>query len=317
MIWNDVAEGSGRHDLAPICKTASPPPSTTAAPPSGTPSFQILNYRWPGCAGFAEGFDITTQDECNAAFISLGITDFTTWTGSKTTMPKGCSIQKNTNSLIWNDVAEGSGRQDLRPVCKWSGTPTPPEPTPAPVPQSRDTVKVHPEEWNYFLALQESRRVGFSCPCGDLDWISCNEEEFPGRHFHQPNPEKVTFDCTLWIATYRHAEDQAIQNYCSHTGRDGSSPRQRAERVGAVGPGEHQACAPMGMHTEGPSALAGLQTSPGHCNSMYNPDFRGAAVGFATHARQIWTVMYNGGGDDITDSTSCIPAGYNAQGDLI
>ena len=53
----------------------------------------------------------------------------------------------------WNEVAAGSGHHDLAPVCKYTGTPTPPEPTPAPVPDSRDTVTVAPEEWDYLLAL--------------------------------------------------------------------------------------------------------------------------------------------------------------------
>jgi len=63
------------------------------------------------------------------------------------------------------------------------------------------------------------------------------------------------------VAAYRHAEDQIRQNYCSHRGKDGSSPRQRAQRVGAVGPPEHLAC----FHNKGKDAILGLQTSPGHC----------------------------------------------------
>merc|ERR1719510_470943 len=104
MIWNAVPAGQGRHDLAPVCKTTSTPTaSTTTAPPGGTPQYQILNYRWPGCPA---GFEITTQAECSEAFASLGVTGFETWTDTKTTMPRFCSIQKDSNTLIWNVIAE-------------------------------------------------------------------------------------------------------------------------------------------------------------------------------------------------------------------
>jgi hypothetical protein len=190
------------------------------------------------------------------------------------------------------------------------------------VPASRNNKTVTEEEWQYFLAFQASRKIGYSCPCGELENIysgPCgNAEGGEGRHFHAPNPEKVTFDCTLWKAAYWHAHDQEIQGYCGHDAKDGRSPRQRAEAVGAKGVGEHQICpAPAKDHT-GPGALHGLQGSPGHCNSMFDPTFRGFAVGYADGSngnRHVWTVMYNGGGDDISDSESCIPDGYTATGD--
>ena len=173
-------------------------------------------------------------------------------------MPKLCSLQKETNTMIWNTGAGGTGRHDLAPVCKWTGTPTPPEPTPEPVPDDRDNVTVAPEEWDYFLAFLESRRAGHSCGC-TADF--CNKIEGPGTHFHPPNNGTVTFDCTLWIAAYWHSEDQAIQNYCSHTAKDGTSPGQRAKRVGAAGGWEHVACAGS-RHKEGGAALRGLQRAP-------------------------------------------------------
>lgn len=136
---------------------------------------------------------------------------------------------------------------------------------------------------------------------------------------HWPaNSAKATFDCKLWVAAYRHADDQAIQGYFSHTGKDGRSARQRAEDVGAKGGPEHQA----GRHRTGLGALRGLQSSPGHCNSMFQTKFRGFAVGHGARRNDprgdgdIWTVMYNSGGDDISDSESCIPDGYTATGDL-
>ena len=226
-------------------------------------------------------------------------------------MPKLCSLQKETNTMIWNTGAGGTGRHDLAPVCKWTGTPTPPEPTPEPVPDDRDNVTVAPEEWDYFLAFLESRRAGHSCGC-TADF--CNKIEGPGTHFHPPNNGTVTFDCTLWIAAYWHSEDQAIQNYCSHTAKDGTSPGQRAKRVGAAGGWEHVACAGS-RHKEGGAALRGLQSSPGHCNSMFDHRFQGFAVGHSSPStgRDVWTAMYNLGGNDISDSESCIPDGFTAS----
>ena len=299
MIWNEGAGGKGRNDLAPVCKWM------------GAPQYQRLNYWDTGCP--AE-FEITTQEECRRAITSTGAKDFDALTFSKTTMPRGCSVQKNSNTMIFNEGAGGRGRNDLAPVCKWTGTPTP-DPAPVPVPADRDNVTVTPEEWDYFLAFLESRARGHSCGCsGDF----CNELEAPGRHFHPPNNATITFDCTLWKAAYWHSEDQAIQNYCGHDAKDGTSPRMRAERVGAVGPWEHIAC-PGSNHPDGPGALRGLQSSPGHCNSMYNPDIKGFAVGHSSPStgRDVWTVMYNRGGNDISDSESCIPEGYTATGDRL
>merc|ERR1719420_1260709 len=138
-----------------------------------------------------EEFDITSSEECRQAFLSLGFTGFGEWVDSKDTIPKGCSIQRDTNQMIWNTWPAGAtyvqSRQDLRPVCKSFGVPTPPEPTPTPV--AMRTI-VSDNEWAYFLAFQESRKVGFSCPCGDLNWGPdfCNEIEGPGLHFHAPVP---------------------------------------------------------------------------------------------------------------------------------
>ena len=316
-----------------VCQTAcpvpppSPPATTPAPPPVATPEYQKLNRLDPGCP---EEFEITTLEACRLAITSLVGTAFDQWppyfSPGREGQPRGCSLSnwgmggKKGQTLVWNEVAVGRGRHDLAPVCKWTGTPTPPEPAPAPVPDDRDNVTVTPEEWDYFLAFQESRARGFSCRCnsGTGGTDQCNEIEGASKHFYAPNPEKVTFDCKLWKAAYWHSEDQAIQGYCSHTARDpdGLSPRMRAGRVGAVGPWEHIACAGS-RHPDGPGALRGLQSSPSHCNSMYDLRFKGFAVGHSSPStgRDVWTAMYNRGGNDISDSESCIPEGYTATGD--
>merc|ERR1712032_840061 len=70
------------------------------------------------------------------------------------------------------------------------------------------------------------------------------------------------------------------------------------------------------------AALRGLQSSPGHCNSMFQTSFRGFAVAHGARRNNdrgdgdVWTVLYNGGGSDISDSESCLPEGYTATGEL-
>ena len=248
--WNDMP--CALHAKY-VCQTAcpvpppSPPATTPAPPPVPPPEYQKLNRLDPGCP---EEFEITTLEACRLVITSLVGTAFDQWppyfSPGREGQPRGCSLSnwgmggKKGQTLVWNEVAVGRGRHDLAPVCKWTGTPTPPEPAPAPVPDDRDDVTVTPEEWDYFLAFQESRARGFSCRCnsGTGGTDQCNEIEGASKHFYAPNPEKVTFDCKLWKAAYWHSEDQAIQGYCSHTARDpdGLSPRMRAGRVGAVGP---------------------------------------------------------------------------------
>merc|ERR1712157_98774 len=289
-----------------------------------TPKYQRFPYYWPSCP---DGFDITTQEECNEAIAYLGVTNGgTPWTGSRSTMPRFCSLQKDTDSTIFNTDPTGDQRRhDLAPVCKWTGEEAPPDffrVSRENVTEWRGvehTITVKPEEWDYFLAFQESRKNGFSCPCNP--GLECNEIEAPGKHWHPPNPEKATFDCKLWIAAWLHAEDQCIQDYFSHNSRDGTGPSMRCEAVGAVYKGEHQA----GRHATGLGALRGLQTSPGHCNSMFDPSFLGFAAAHGARRNDpdgrgdgdVWTVLYNGGGSDISDSESCIPAGYTATGERI
>ena len=159
----------------------------------GTPKYQRFPYYWPNCP---DGFEITSQEECSEAIAYLGVTNGgSPWIGSRTTMPKGCNLQKATNSMIFNTNPNGNQRRhDLAPVCKWTGEEAPPDffrVSRENVTEWRGvehTITVKPEEWDYFLAFQESRKNGFSCPCNpDLE---CNEIEAPGKHFYPPNPEK-------------------------------------------------------------------------------------------------------------------------------
>jgi len=306
-------------EATPEPTPAPVPPPTPGPPTDGTPKYQRFPYYWPHCP---EGFEITSQEECSEAIASLGVTSGgAPWTGSSAGLPRFCTLQKTTDSTVFNHGSTGKRRHDLAPVCHWTGEEAPPDffrVSRENVTKWRGeehTITVKPEEWDYFLAFQESRKNGFSCPCNPGS--ECNEEKAPGKHWHPPNPEKATFDCTLWIAAWMHAEDQMIQGYFSHDSRDGISPRMRCEAVGAVYRGEHQA----GRHSTGLGALRGLQTSPPHCNSMFQKSFRGFAVAHGARRNDprgdgdVWTVLYNGGGSHISDSESCLPEGYTATGE--
>ena len=89
---------------------------TQASDEDGTPKYQRFPYYWPNCP---DGFEITSQEECSEAIAYLGVTNGgDPWVGSRTTMPKGCNLQKSTNSMIFNTGEGGKGRHDLAPVCK-------------------------------------------------------------------------------------------------------------------------------------------------------------------------------------------------------
>merc|ERR1712174_159314 len=98
---------------SPTISTPEQPTTPTQTPPS---NYQKLDY---GEAACPEGLEIESESECSEAIAALGITNGgVPWTGSRTTMPKGCSLQKETNSKIFNTGEGGSGRHDLAPVCK-------------------------------------------------------------------------------------------------------------------------------------------------------------------------------------------------------
>merc|ERR1711884_500846 len=124
MVFNTGEGGSGRHDLAPVCKVTgtSAPTTTPATQPTtdSTPIYQKLDYGVDACP---EGLEILSESKCSDAIAALGITNGgTPWTGSRTTMPKGCTLQKVTNAMVFNTGEGGSGRHDLAPVCKFTGT---------------------------------------------------------------------------------------------------------------------------------------------------------------------------------------------------
>jgi len=100
---------------------------------------------------------------------------------------------------------------------------------------------------------------------------------------------------TLAEASRRHAEDMAQNNYLSHSGRDGSSLAQRAQRAGyryrAIG---ENIAAGRSMSPE--EAVAGWLRSPGHCANLMNPVFTEMGAAFAVNEKSergvVWTLAF-------------------------
>merc|ERR1719469_790932 len=215
----------------------------------GTPKYQRFPYYWPHCP---EGFAIKSEDECRKAIASLGVTNGgTPWTGSSAGLPSGCSLQKKTDSTIFNQGSSGKRRHDLAPVCHWTGE----EPPPDFFRVSRESVT----EWRgeeHTITVKHSRsRAKMASPVLAILDRSATKKR------HQESTGILRIQRRLPL-TARFG----LQHGCT--------PRMRCEAVGAVYKGEHQA----GRHSRGIGALRGLQTSPGHCNSMFQESFRGFAV---------------------------------------
>lgn len=99
------------------------------------------------------------------------------------------------------------------------------------------------------------------------------------REFKPARP--LRWNDALARAARLHAGDMARNNYLSHSGRDGSSPAQRAERAGyryrAIG--ENIA----GGQMKPEDVVAGWLKSPGHCANLMNPVFTEMGVAFAVN----------------------------------
>jgi len=101
----------------------------------------------------------------------------------------------------------------------------------------------------------------------------------------------VTINDRLSEASQLHSEDQAATNTMSHTGSDGSSPWDRAERVGyerAIG--ENVAA---GYRTPA-TVMGGWMGSPGHRANILNCDAVAMGLGAAasSNGTLYWTQMF-------------------------
>merc|ERR1719356_2155869 len=110
-------------------------------------------------------------------------------------------------------------------------------------------------EIEHFNLLNKLRKDGFTCPGGST---------------YAPNNTPLKFDCRLREASFLHSEDMGVQNYFSHTSKDGRSPWDRARAQGVVAGGENIAAGRGGAQ----EVLDQWKNSDGHCRNMMNPDMR-------------------------------------------
>lgn len=99
-----------------------------------------------------------------------------------------------------------------------------------------------------------------------------------GVHGLRPAVGPVELNERLTAAAQAHAEDMAQGQFMDHTGSDGSTPAERAQRAGYAGlTGENVA---RGYETP-TSVVAGWVDSDGHCNNLMEGDFDDLGVGYA------------------------------------
>lgn len=86
----------------------------------------------------------------------------------------------------------------------------------------------------------------------------------------------------LDLAATRHATDMAVNDYFSHTSRDGRSVGDRATAAGYAwsGIGENIAAG----YGSPASVVKGWLESPGHCANMMRPGYRSLGIGLAHRA---------------------------------
>ncbi len=112
------------------------------------------------------------------------------------------------------------------------------------------------------------------------------------RAFNAARP--VHWNDSLAEASRLHAEDMARYNYFSHSGRDGSNPAQRVERVGYRyrSTGENIAAGP----TTPEDAVAAWLKSPEHCANVMNPAFADMGSAYAVDPKSdmgvYWTQVF-------------------------
>ena len=93
----------------------------------------------------------------------------------------------------------------------------------------------------------------------------------------------LRWNAALAEASRVHAEDMARHNYFSHTGRDGSDPVQRVDRVGYRyrATGENIAA---GGKMQADDAVAGWVKSPLHCANLMHPGYTEMGSAYAINA---------------------------------
>jgi uncharacterized protein YkwD len=106
----------------------------------------------------------------------------------------------------------------------------------------------------------------------------------------------------LSTAARRHSEDMATNKFFSHTGSDGSNPRERANEAGYTGTWRGE-CIGMGF-TTAESWVEALMASDLHLQILMNPLADRIGVGYQS---PYWTLNTGSGGSIDTISGCALP----------
>jgi uncharacterized protein YkwD len=113
---------------------------------------------------------------------------------------------------------------------------------------------------------------------------NCGGESFPAR-------DPFEMDSSLWCAARVHTADMVENDYFSHTGLDGSSPRDRMDAAGFEGRGWAENIAAGRSGAE--ETLEQWMASDGHCRNIMG-DYRYFGVGYVAGSsrRHLWTQTF-------------------------
>lgn len=118
----------------------------------------------------------------------------------------------------------------------------------------------------------------------------------------------LNLNLELNAAAQDHSEDMALQDYFSHTGKDGSQPWDRAKVVGyeAQSMGENIAAG----QTTPESVVEGWKNSPGHRANMLNASYTELGVGYFYLQNDTGSVNYHHYWTQVFGSGDLNPASY-------
>jgi uncharacterized protein YkwD len=102
---------------------------------------------------------------------------------------------------------------------------------------------------------------------------------------------RLRLDHRLARAALAHSRDMAAHDYFSHTGRDGSSPWDRAARAGYDTPRAENLAA---GHRSAAEVVQAWMDSPGHRRNLLDCTSKAVGVGFARGGSYgtYWTQMF-------------------------
>lgn len=179
----------------------------------------------------------------------------------------------------------------LNPTPKPTAAPVMPTPEPTQYPTFAEEQAMSDKEMDFYALINEARVNGITCNDGTV----------------KPWQEPLEWNCGLWKAARYHATDMATNNFFSHTGSDGKSHSDRAERFGVAD--ADYGC--TGMNLWGSDTVEGAWASYKQLMCKYyfmESKYQSFGVGYAynpdSDRKHYWTLML-GNSKPTDDLKSC------------